>query len=590
MGAAGSVNKVFWSELDIALHETALDLLGAEAELGVALARRLHVLAVRPDLRRHQRDPAQHRRRADPRPPARAARGARMRFELTDDQRDFAASLEPAAGRGRHRRGGPGLGRRRPRARAQALGAPGRAGRDDAGHRGDARSRSCVAFEALGRHAVPGPVGRVGGLPARSRCGRERRGDRHASRCRRTCRTRSTPTSPTRSTSSRRRLADATVGRCTRSVDRTRRLFEVTPASGRRPNRERVRPGRARHLGPAARRGERLLADSVTYVKQRRQFGREIGSYQAIKHALADVRIALDFARPLVYGARARRDLARVGGEGRVRRRGVPRLPHRPPGARRDRLHRRVRPQHLDHQGPRAASTPGARRRSTAAPAARQELGVPDGVRVQRGAAGARVDVRSLLAKRADSARRARRRRVRDRLRRVAVADCSASRSASPRSPSRRSTTAPGSRCFESMVALEELGRSLAPSPLLASLVTAEALLAGGDEDAKQRLLPRIAAGEVAAVALGRRPGARSATRPPSCSPSATTTCSSSTPASSDQNWLPSMDQTSRFGSLDATGGTRIGDGAAARARAAAGRRGRRRRAPGRAGGPGAWR
>ena len=33
MGAAGSVNKVFWSELDIALHETALDLLGPEAEI-----------------------------------------------------------------------------------------------------------------------------------------------------------------------------------------------------------------------------------------------------------------------------------------------------------------------------------------------------------------------------------------------------------------------------------------------------------------------------------------------------------------------------------------------------------------------------
>jgi alkylation response protein AidB-like acyl-CoA dehydrogenase len=33
MGAAGSVNKVYWSELDIALHETALDLLGAEAEV-----------------------------------------------------------------------------------------------------------------------------------------------------------------------------------------------------------------------------------------------------------------------------------------------------------------------------------------------------------------------------------------------------------------------------------------------------------------------------------------------------------------------------------------------------------------------------
>ena len=33
MGAAGSVNKVFWSELDVALHETALDLLGAEGEV-----------------------------------------------------------------------------------------------------------------------------------------------------------------------------------------------------------------------------------------------------------------------------------------------------------------------------------------------------------------------------------------------------------------------------------------------------------------------------------------------------------------------------------------------------------------------------
>ena len=33
MGAAGSVNKVFWSELDIALHETAMDILGATAEV-----------------------------------------------------------------------------------------------------------------------------------------------------------------------------------------------------------------------------------------------------------------------------------------------------------------------------------------------------------------------------------------------------------------------------------------------------------------------------------------------------------------------------------------------------------------------------
>jgi alkylation response protein AidB-like acyl-CoA dehydrogenase len=33
IGYAGSANKVFWSELDVAMHETALDLLGPESEL-----------------------------------------------------------------------------------------------------------------------------------------------------------------------------------------------------------------------------------------------------------------------------------------------------------------------------------------------------------------------------------------------------------------------------------------------------------------------------------------------------------------------------------------------------------------------------
>ncbi len=63
-----------------------------------------------------------------------------------------------------------------------------------------------------------------------------------------------------------------------------------------------------------------------------------------------------------------------------------------------------------------------------------------------------------------------------------------------------------GFSLFESLVVLEEVGRSLAPSPLLSSLVTSEALLAGADEDAKQRLLPRIATGEVAAFVDGDGP------------------------------------------------------------------------------------
>ncbi|MFI5953120.1 acyl-CoA dehydrogenase family protein [Cryptosporangium sp. NPDC051539] len=49
--------------------------------------------------------------------------------------------------------------------------------------------------------------------------------------------------------------------------------------------------------------GQRLLDETVTYVVARRQFGRPIGEYQAVKHALADVRVGLDFARPLVVGA-----------------------------------------------------------------------------------------------------------------------------------------------------------------------------------------------------------------------------------------------------------------------------------------------
>lgn len=38
LGAESSVNKIFWSELDIALHETALDLLGIDGELAGELA------------------------------------------------------------------------------------------------------------------------------------------------------------------------------------------------------------------------------------------------------------------------------------------------------------------------------------------------------------------------------------------------------------------------------------------------------------------------------------------------------------------------------------------------------------------------
>ena len=49
--------------------------------------------------------------------------------------------------------------------------------------------------------------------------------------------------------------------------------------------------------------GQQLLDMTVAYVKERRQFGVPVGSFQAVKHHLADAALRLEFARPVVYGA-----------------------------------------------------------------------------------------------------------------------------------------------------------------------------------------------------------------------------------------------------------------------------------------------
>ncbi|MFD3746660.1 acyl-CoA dehydrogenase family protein [Nocardia sp. NPDC058633] len=49
--------------------------------------------------------------------------------------------------------------------------------------------------------------------------------------------------------------------------------------------------------------GRSILEQTTSYAKQRKQFGRAIGEFQAVKQQLADVRIALDLAEPLVYRA-----------------------------------------------------------------------------------------------------------------------------------------------------------------------------------------------------------------------------------------------------------------------------------------------
>ncbi|GAA4616217.1 acyl-CoA dehydrogenase family protein [Actinoallomurus liliacearum] len=99
-------------------------------------------------------------------------------------------------------------------------------------------------------------------------------------------------------------------GPAVRSLDPARRLFPVRAA-------ERLA------AGPAVRRsaavaydlaalacaaqllglGRALLDATVEYARTRRQFGRPIGEFQAVKHQLANALTGLEFARPLVYGA-----------------------------------------------------------------------------------------------------------------------------------------------------------------------------------------------------------------------------------------------------------------------------------------------
>ncbi|MFE5944464.1 acyl-CoA dehydrogenase family protein [Streptomyces sp. NPDC056480] len=49
--------------------------------------------------------------------------------------------------------------------------------------------------------------------------------------------------------------------------------------------------------------GLALLDRTVAYARQRSQFGTPIGAFQAVKHRLADTLLALEFARPLLFGA-----------------------------------------------------------------------------------------------------------------------------------------------------------------------------------------------------------------------------------------------------------------------------------------------
>lgn len=248
-----------------------------------------------------------------------------MRFALTDEQRGFARSLDDLLADADVSRvirdwadgtPGPGLAlwRRMADVGVTGLLVPGSAGGLDAGP-----VDAVVAFEAIGRYAVPGPwIESVACLP-RLLAGLDAErwwlADLAEGRCVGTITAPPlTPHALDADAADRaflldgRDLGDARAAGLRRSVDPARRLFTAEPAS---PVGRLGEPAVSGALDMAVLAcsaqllglGERLLATSVAYATSRRQFGRPIGEYQALKHAMADVRVAQEFARPLVYGA-----------------------------------------------------------------------------------------------------------------------------------------------------------------------------------------------------------------------------------------------------------------------------------------------
>ena len=53
---------------------------------------------------------------------------------------------------------------------------------------------------------------------------------------------------------------------------------------------------------------QRAFDDVLAYVKERKQFGRPIGSFQALKHRLADLATEIEATRLLIYDIAARVD------------------------------------------------------------------------------------------------------------------------------------------------------------------------------------------------------------------------------------------------------------------------------------------
>lgn len=247
-----------------------------------------------------------------------------MKFSLSDEQKAFAEAIDGlltsadsvAANRawaaGDH---APGLALW---GRLAELGLPALLVPEAAGGIGGSALDLVVAFERLGHHAVPGPwIETVAVAPTLLvAAGQDEvlagiaEGERKVSL---TMGTHAAYAVDADIATDVYDLSDGTlsvaqVGVARTSVDHARHLFATTPGETVATLAPEV-VAKAENLGALAAAAilvgaaERMLEETVEYLKQRKQFGRVIGEYQSLKHLAADVKVGIDFARPLVLGA-----------------------------------------------------------------------------------------------------------------------------------------------------------------------------------------------------------------------------------------------------------------------------------------------
>lgn len=98
------------------------------------------------------------------------------------------------------------------------------------------------------------------------------------------------------------------------SIDASRRLFTVEWKPIEKTRICNAGKGKALWAGAIDRAGvaiaaqllglaQRMLDLGTDYAAQRKQFGKAIGSFQAVKHHLADVAVKIEFARPVIQRA-----------------------------------------------------------------------------------------------------------------------------------------------------------------------------------------------------------------------------------------------------------------------------------------------